>query len=54
MYQNLQNMRDLNKKIKRTFVDYIADLQITTTEYEDITSQSKVSIGRKILNAFKL
>jgi len=48
------NMRDLNKKIKRTFVDYIADLQITTTEYEDITSQSKVSIGRKILNAFKL
>ena len=48
------NMRDLNKKIKRTFVDYITNEQNTIDEIDDITSQSKVSIGRKIINAFKL
>jgi len=49
-----KNMRDLNKKIKRTFVDYISTEQEKTDELEEISSQSKISIGRKILNAFKL
>lgn len=48
------NMRDLNKKIKRTFVDYITTMQNKTNEFEDITSKSKIGIGRKILSAFKL
>lgn len=48
------NMRDLNKKIKRTFVDYISTEQEKTDELEEISSLSKISIGRKILNAFKL
>jgi ATP-dependent Clp protease ATP-binding subunit ClpC len=47
------NMRDLNKKIKRTFVDYITKEKNTTNEFEDISSQSKFSIGRKIKNVFK-
>jgi len=47
------NMRDLNKKIKRTFVDYITKEKNTTNEFEDISSQSKFSIGRKIINVFK-
>lgn len=48
------NMRDLNKKIKRTFVDYISTEHEMTDELEEISSQSKISIGRKILNVFKL
>jgi len=47
------NMRDLNKKIKRTFVDYITVEQNTTTEFESITSQAKISIARKLINVFK-
>ncbi len=48
------NMRDLNKMIKSTFVDYISNkIQYTSDELEDITSQPKISIGRKILNVFK-
>jgi ATP-dependent Clp protease ATP-binding subunit ClpC len=48
-----KNMRDLNKKIKRTFVNYLTSEQPTLSEYEDITTQSKISIGRKILKIFK-
>lgn len=47
------NMRDLNKKIKRTFVDYISDEQNTNIVPEEITSASKISLGRKIINALK-
>ena len=47
------NMRDLNKKIKRTFLDYISNKQNTTAEFEIINSQSKVSIARRLINTFK-
>jgi len=47
------NMRDLNKKIKRTFVDYITNERNTITEFEEITSQSEVCIARKLINVFK-
>ena len=47
------NMRDLNKKIKKIFADYITNELDTTTELKDITSQSKISIGRKILNVLE-
>ena len=46
-------MRDLNKKIKKIFADYITNELDTTTELKDITSQSKISIGRKILNVLE-
>lgn len=48
------NMRDLNKKIKRTFVDYITTEHGNSAEVESISSQSKISTARKILNAFKI
>jgi AAA+ superfamily predicted ATPase len=48
------NMRDLNKKIKRTFVDYITTEHSNSAEVESISSQSKITIARKILNAFKI
>ena len=38
-------MRDLNKKIKKTFVDYIS----TITDYVEIENDiPKVSLGRKL------
>nr|WP_321356995.1 AAA family ATPase [uncultured Draconibacterium sp.] len=48
-----KNMRDLNKSIKRTFVNYLSEEHSLISEYEDITSQSKISIGRKIINLLK-
>lgn len=45
------NMRDLNKKIKRTFVDYISKEQEGVIE-PILPNQTKISIGRKILNLF--
>jgi len=39
------NMRDLNKKIKKTFVDYVS----TITDYVEIENDiPKVSFGRKL------
>lgn len=47
-----KNMRDLNKKIKKTFVEYLSKDDSLFSEYEDVTTQSKISLGRKIINVF--
>lgn len=47
------NMRDLNKKIKRVFLDYISIEHVPNIEIEDVYIQSKIGIGRKIVNLFK-
>jgi len=47
------NMRDLNKKIKRVFLDYISIEHEPNVEIEDAYIQSKMGLGRKIANLFK-
>ena len=41
------NMRDLNKKIKRVFVEYIVSIQ--TTKYELENEKPKTSLLKRIL-----
>lgn len=47
------NMRDLNKKIKRVFLDYISKEYKPSVEIEGLDMQSKIGFGRKIANLFK-
>lgn len=51
--ETFNNMRDLNKKIKKTFVDYLSEEHSLIADYEDVTSQSNMSLGRKIINILK-
>lgn len=46
------NMRDINKQIKKVFLKYISDNNPVDIEYEDVSSASNFSLGRKIIDLF--
>lgn len=47
-----QNMRDINKQIKKVFLKYIRDNNPIDVDHEEIESVSKFSLGRKIIDLF--
>lgn len=50
--KNYKNMRDINKQIKRAFLNYIEENYAMEIEHEVVEEGSKISRGRKIIDFF--